>query len=164
MGELGSGVNLHSAAAAPIDKASKKKPDNPVAKLFTLGGFRLPNKRTVFVNDDKTETVKLAYVDLTLNGLFKITGSIYSAMRSDAAGRFEEIYLSMPSSGKGFPRPVFEALDPDTQAHYDGWRTDIAEQYIKWAASLAKSAKKGERPAQSTGRITRRLPDAALQA
>ena len=146
------------------DTDKKVKPVKPVkvlgviASVFTVLGFKLPNKTTVFKNDDGTETTKLAIVNLKLTQIgISFKAAIYSAIKADAAGRYEEIYMSLPSSGKGFPRPVFEADDPDTQTALDTWRQETVEAYVKWANSL-KTVAGATVAAQSTGRIVRRLP------
>jgi hypothetical protein len=131
IGEAIKGAAKDSAARSA--KAATVK-GNPLTEQFKLTSFQLPNKSASFKNDDGTITERLAYAHLKLipSGM-PFRASVYLAKRIDGT---EEVYLAMPSSGKGFPQPVFNPDTPALQSHYDSWRYDMALAYEKWAATL----------------------------
>lgn len=143
-------------ASAPLADKGDKRKANPLHQQFKLESFQLPNKASQFKNDDGTITERLAYAHLRLlpSGM-PFTASVYLAKKLNGD---EELYLAMPSTGKGFPRPVFVPDTPTLQAHYDTWRFELAQRYEAWEAELkAKAAKEGTAAiASSSARLVRK--------
>lgn len=141
-----------SMAAAPQSQ-TEKKAINPISKLFCFDSFTLPNKTAPFpANDDGTVTTRKAYAHFkTCDGLLSFRASVYETAKpgSDEYA----LSLAMPSSGKGFPQPVFSANGPDAQNHYDAWREMVILSYEKWAESLNPQSVQS-----SAGRIVRKRP------
>lgn len=146
-------VNVGAAAeAAKSDRKQEKV--NPFLRIFTAWAFKLPTKRSVFTNDDKSETEKLAYVTFKVGGLegFTMRASIYESRKVNGDC---ELYLAMPTSGKGFPQPIFSAEDSQTQAQYDAFKLHIAQAYEAWEASLKAEGKATGAVAAQASRIVR---------
>lgn len=171
---MGSELDPREMAAAPLStvatpfvekapKADKLKADkgerkNLLSAVFGQIAFKLPNKAEAFKNDDGTTTKRLAHalIQLAACPSFTLRASVYERTTSNADGSQDvETYLAMPSSGKGFPKPVFECDDAATQQAYDEWRLQGAQAYEAWAAKLRKS----DVPVvQGSARLVKRLP------
>lgn len=124
-----------------------------LSKLFCLQGFKLPNKSDAFKNDDGTSTRRLAYALVKLaESEMHFSASIYEVTQKNGD---TEVYCGMPSSGKGFPRPVFVTDDAATQQQYDAWRVEVATSYLVWEAELAKSGISQKATGQQQIRIAR---------
>ena len=158
-------INIGAAAEAAKDKREaeaakdKREKGNPFTRIFSAWIFKLPNKRMVFTNDDKSETEKLAYVTFKLalpDGLHQtMRASIYESRKLNGDC---ELYLAMPTSGKGFPQPIFTAEDPQTQAVYDAFRLQVAQDYERWEADLKKEGKTTGAVAAQSSHIVRHRP------
>ena len=122
---------------------------------FLLRGFKLPGGTVnPFTNEDGSTTKRLAYALMQVRGSeFHFSASVYET----TVGQNPGVYCAMPSSGKGFPRPVFVTDDPATQNAYDGWKETIIDAYFAWEAKLQS----GDRP---VGVTRRQRPTAQVSA
>lgn len=148
---------INVGAAAEAAKREDKGKQNPFLRIFTAWSFKLPTKRSVFTNDDKSETEKLAYVTFKVGGMesFTMRASIYESRKLNGDC---ELYLAMPTSGKGFPQPIFSAEDSQTQVHYDAFKLHIAQAYETWEAALKAEGKATGAVAGGASRIVRHRP------
>lgn len=131
---------INVGAAAEAAKREDKQKQNPFLRIFTAWTFKLPTRKSVYPNDDKSETEKLAEVRFKVCGLdsFTMRASIYESRKVNGDC---ELYLAMPTSGKGFPQPIFAAEDSQTQAHYDAFKLHIAQEFEKWEATMKADGK-----------------------
>jgi len=140
------GAIATAMAAADVKGNGERKAEKRELIPFVCLGFKLPNgKVNPFKNEDGSITKRLAYALMQIKGSeIHFNASIYET----EGGQNPGIYCAMPSSGKGFPRPVFVTDHPATQNAYETWRDSIVDSYFAWEAKLSD----GDRPVSSNRR------------
>lgn len=134
------GIAMADAAVNALQH-EQAKTLTPVNLPFILGAFKMNGKVKDYPNEDGSVTRKLATATVTLGESAITFGvSIYQTVRTvviDGANKVRrETYCSLPSTGKGFPRPVFETDDPRTERAITDWRVSTAAAYREWATKI----------------------------
>ncbi len=137
----------------PADKPNKPKTvAQRLASAIRLLGFKLPNKSESFENEDGTKTRRVAWALFRIGDTdLSFDASVYEV--TPKGGGKPEFYCGMPSTGKGFPRPVFKTDDPATQAAYDAFRVDVVTEYGKWRRAQRATGAISEATAKNNLRV-----------
>lgn len=104
---------------------------------FQLLGFSADAKRTLNKNDDGSTSRRMARAKIGLAGTpIHFSASIYIREQIEKTASGTQLqrrtYCSMPSTGKNFPRPVFETDDTRMADAITAFRREVVDAYRKW--------------------------------
>lgn len=124
---------VFETAAQPI-KAENHTP-------FEVSSFKPYPKPTEYTNDDGSKSKRIGTAVLRITGtpiMFNASISLRTSIVKGAAGNQEQktVVCSLPTTGKGFPRPVFETDDPTMTAALIHFRNDVARDFLSWRKNL----------------------------
>lgn len=110
---------------------------------FIATGFKINGKPKDYPNEDGgvVRKIGMATVAIANSGITFVCGIYTETKRvKDAEGTKlqRRTYMSLPSTGKGFPRQVFETDDPHTANGMIEFRNRTAREYHAWAKDLNK--------------------------
>lgn len=144
------GVALKDAARKAVKERKVKQAatvENTLDSFFGTPVFKPVGKLKEYPNEDGSVTVRLADALIPIgNSGIVFRTRIYRQSRIVATGtnqgkREVETYCALPSTGKGFPQPVFHTDDPNVQSQLDAWRYGIAQQFKAWRLATSGNSK-----------------------
>lgn len=131
MSEHVSGDLAKAAAMAPMPERKARKQGIIPFQVVT---FELPDKgKESFPPNEQGQVISRV-----ARAIVRIAGSeiCFTAWISEVTQATTGEYLghraSLPSSGKGFPRPVFVGNDSATKQALSDWKDSLVDQYFAW--------------------------------
>lgn len=115
----------------------------PVALPFTITGWKLNGKAQDFPSTDDPSVVsrKVALATVAIAGTaLTFTAAIYRVthgkIKNDKGQTKVVTRMTLPSTGKGFPVPVFNTDDPRTERALAEFRAAGVASYKAWIAGI----------------------------